>query len=44
MRVGPSFGSVADGRLLERDAAKTAIDLNIAGGELKSLGEQVAER
>ena len=31
-------------RLLERDAAKTAIDLNIAGGELKSLAEQVAER
>jgi chromosome segregation protein len=31
-------------RLLERDAAKTAIDLNIAGGELKALGEQVAER
>ena len=29
-------------RLLERDAAKTAIDLNIAGGELKSLGDQVA--
>ena len=31
-------------RLLERDAAKTAIDLNIAAGELKSLGDQVAER
>jgi chromosome segregation protein len=31
-------------RLLERDAAKTAIDLNLAGGELRSLGEQVAER
>ena len=31
-------------RLLERDAAKTALDLNIAAGELKSLGEQVAER
>ncbi len=31
-------------RLLERDAAKTAIDLNLATGELKSLGEQVAER
>ena len=31
-------------RLLERDAAKTAIDLNMAAGELKTLGEQVAER
>jgi len=31
-------------RLLERDAAKTAIDLNVAAGELKTLGEQVAER
>jgi chromosome segregation protein len=31
-------------RLLERDAAKTAIDLNIAAGELKSLGDQVVER
>jgi chromosome segregation protein len=31
-------------RLLERDAAKTAIDLNVATGELKTLGEQVAER
>jgi chromosome segregation protein len=29
-------------RLLERDAAKTAIDLNLAAAELKSLGEQVA--
>jgi chromosome segregation protein len=31
-------------RLLERDAAKTAIDLNLAAGELKTLNEQVAER
>src|ERR1700687_1112950 len=31
-------------RLLERDAAKTAIDLNFAASELKSLGDQVAER
>ena len=31
-------------RLLERDAAKTAIDLNLASSELKSLTEQVAER
>src|SRR5450755_3746575 len=31
-------------RLLERDAAKTAIDLNLASGELKLLGGQVAER
>jgi chromosome segregation protein len=31
-------------RLLERDAAKTAIDLNVAAGELKTLGDQVAER
>jgi len=31
-------------RLLERDAAKTAIDLNVAAAELKTLGEQVAER
>jgi chromosome segregation protein len=31
-------------RLLERDAAKTAIDLNNAAGELKAYGEQVAER
>ena len=31
-------------RLLERDAAKTAIDLNLAAAELKSLGEQVAEK
>ena len=31
-------------RLLERDAAKTAIDLNLAAAELKSLTEQVAER
>jgi chromosome segregation protein len=31
-------------RLLERDAAKTAIDLNLAASELKTLGEQVAER
>ncbi|MBZ5583950.1 MAG: AAA family ATPase, partial [Acidobacteriia bacterium] len=30
-------------RLLERDAAKTAIDLNLAAGELKSLTERVAE-
>ncbi|HEX8985486.1 MAG TPA: chromosome segregation protein SMC, partial [Bryobacteraceae bacterium] len=29
-------------RLLERDAAKTAIDLNLAAAELKELGEQVA--
>ena len=31
-------------RLLERDAAKTAIDLNHAAAELKQYGEQVAER
>src|SRR5690349_9902481 len=31
-------------RLLERDAAKTAIELNMAAAELKSLGEQVAEK
>jgi len=31
-------------RLLERDAAKTAIDLNLATGELKSLSQQVAEK
>ena len=31
-------------RLLERDAAKTALDLNLAAGELKTLGEQVSER
>ena len=31
-------------RWLERDAAKTAIDLNLAATELKSLAEQVAER
>ncbi len=31
-------------RLLERDAAKTAIDLNLAATELKSLTERVAER
>jgi chromosome segregation protein len=31
-------------RLLERDAAKTAIDLNMASAELKTLGEQVAEK
>jgi chromosome segregation protein len=31
-------------RLLERDAAKTAIDMSVAAGELKSLGDQVAER
>jgi chromosome segregation protein len=31
-------------RLLERDAAKTAIDLSTAAAELKSLGEQVAEK
>ena len=31
-------------RLLERDAAKTAIDLNLAAAELRSLGEQVAVR
>ena len=31
-------------RLLERDAAKTAIDLNLAAAELKTLTEQVAER
>ena len=29
-------------RLLERDAAKTAIDLNLAAAEYKTLGEQVA--
>ena len=31
-------------RWLERDAAKTAIDLNLATAELKALAEQVAER
>jgi chromosome segregation protein len=31
-------------RWLERDAAKTAIDLNLAAAELKSLGERVAEK
>jgi len=31
-------------RLLERDAAKTAIDLNLAASELKSLTEQVTRR
>ena len=31
-------------RLLERDAARTAIELSIAASELKSFGDQVAER
>jgi len=31
-------------RLLERDAAKTAIELNLAGAEFKGLGAQVEER
>src|SRR5262249_9696211 len=31
-------------RLLERDTAKTAIDLNLAAAELKSLTQQVAEK
>jgi chromosome segregation protein len=31
-------------RLLERDAAKTAIDLNLAAAELKSLSQQVTEK
>ena len=31
-------------RLLERDAAKTAIDLNLAAADLKSVSEGVAER
>jgi chromosome segregation protein len=31
-------------RLLERDAAKTAIDLNVASAELKSLTAQVSEK
>src|SRR5204862_5339016 len=31
-------------RLLERDAAKTALDLNEAAAELKSLGEEVTAR
>jgi chromosome segregation protein len=31
-------------RLLERDAAKTAIELNLAAAEFKSLGEQVAAK
>src|SRR6185369_1120854 len=31
-------------RLLERDAAKTAIDLNLAAAESKTLSEQVAEK
>jgi chromosome segregation protein len=31
-------------RLLERDAAKTAIELNLATAEVKSLSQQVAEK
>jgi chromosome segregation protein len=31
-------------RLLERDAAQTAIELSLAAGELKTLSEQVAEK
>ena len=31
-------------RLLERDAAKTAIDLNLASSALRALGEQVTEK
>ena len=31
-------------RLLEREAAKTAIDLNLAAAELRSLTQQVAEK
>jgi chromosome segregation protein len=31
-------------RLLERDAAKTALDLNQAAAELKALGDQVTEK
>ena len=31
-------------RLLERDAAKTAIDLNLAANELKTLTDEVSER
>ena len=31
-------------RWLERDAAQTAIELNMASAELKTLGEQVAEK
>src|SRR6202040_1867000 len=31
-------------RLLERDAAKTAIDLNLTGAELKQLGDRVTEK
>jgi chromosome segregation protein len=31
-------------RMLERDAAKTALDLNLAAAELKSVSERVAER
>jgi len=31
-------------RLLERDAAKTAIELNLAAAELRSLGERVFEK
>jgi chromosome segregation protein len=31
-------------RLLERDAAKTAIDLNLAAADFKALGEQVAAK
>ena len=31
-------------RLLERDAAQTAIELNLASAELKGLSEQVAEK
>ncbi len=31
-------------RLLERDAVKSALDLNVAAAELKAAGEQVAEK
>ncbi len=31
-------------RLLERDAAKTAIDLNLAAGEARTLGGEVSEK
>jgi chromosome segregation protein len=31
-------------RMLERDAAKTALDLNVAAGEVKALSDRVAEK
>src|SRR2546429_4363697 len=31
-------------RIMEREAAKAALDLNVAANELRSLAEQVSER